>query len=152
MRKKLYIAYGSNLNVAQMAYRCPDAEIIGRGTLPNYRLVFQGNPIGAHANVIPEEGQEVPIGIWEINATDEKSLDIYEGVKGGYYTKETIEIDIRGKKRKALIYIMTPHGFGIPSESYLGTIATGYRDFNLNIDALDDAVQHAIDHTKWKYA
>lgn len=27
--KKYYIAYGSNLSVEQMAYRCPDAKIAG---------------------------------------------------------------------------------------------------------------------------
>ena len=27
--KKYYIAYGSNLNVEQMRYRCPDAKVVG---------------------------------------------------------------------------------------------------------------------------
>lgn len=29
--KKLYVAYGSNLNIAQMALRCPTAHIYGTG-------------------------------------------------------------------------------------------------------------------------
>jgi len=29
MNKKYYIAYGSNLSVAQMAHRCPDAKVVG---------------------------------------------------------------------------------------------------------------------------
>ena len=33
MDRKLYIAYGSNLSVEQMDYRCPDATIVGTATL-----------------------------------------------------------------------------------------------------------------------
>ena len=30
MSKKLYIAYGSNLNLKQMKYRCPTAKFVGK--------------------------------------------------------------------------------------------------------------------------
>ena len=33
--KKYYIAYGSNLNVEQMRYRCPDAKIVGTSVIPD---------------------------------------------------------------------------------------------------------------------
>ena len=33
-----YIAYGSNMIEEQMAYRCPDARLIGVGYLPGYQL------------------------------------------------------------------------------------------------------------------
>ena len=35
-----YIAYGSNMVEEQMAYRCPNARLIGMGQLPNHRLEF----------------------------------------------------------------------------------------------------------------
>ena len=38
MSKKLYIAYGSNLNLKQMKYRCPTAKLIGKGVVENYPL------------------------------------------------------------------------------------------------------------------
>lgn len=152
MNKQLYIAYGSNLNEAQMAYRCPTAKPIAKSWLHDYRLVFQGHPYNAHANVIPEEGQEVPVVIWEISARDEAFLDRYEGVEGGYYTKEYMEVEVDGEMKKALIYIMTPHNFGSPSTGYLGTIAEGYADFNLPVKILNDAVKHAYEHTTFKSA
>ena len=31
-KRKKYIAYGSNLNLEQMARRCPTAKVIGAGT------------------------------------------------------------------------------------------------------------------------
>lgn len=148
MKKKLYIAYGSNLDKSQMQWRCPTARPVAVSTLHNYRLVFQGNVYGAHANVIPEEGQEVPVAIWEIGPRDEAMLDRYEGVAGGYYTKEYMDIDVNGKTETALIYIMTPRGFGIPTDGYLRTISRGYRDFNLPATILNEAVRHAHEHTK----
>lgn len=143
MNTKLYIAYGSNLNLQQMKHRCPTARPVAKRTLENYRLVFQGHPYGAHANVIPENGQRVPVVIWKITDMDEARLDIYEGVAGGYYTKEYIEVEVNDKVQKALIYIMTPHGYGLPGDNYLNTIKEGYRDFGLPVKILNDAVLHS---------
>lgn len=42
MKRKYYIAYGSNLDVDQMLHRCPDALTIGRSTIDGYKLVFRG--------------------------------------------------------------------------------------------------------------
>ena len=33
---KVYVAYGSNLNMEQMRDRCPTAEFIGTGAIENY--------------------------------------------------------------------------------------------------------------------
>lgn len=152
MKKRLYIAYGSNLNKAQMQYRCPTAKPMAVATLEDHQLVFQGRPYGAHANVIPAKGQEVPVAIWEITARDEANLDIYEGVRGGYYTKEYMEIDVNGEMQEALIYIMSPNPYGIPADGYLQTIAEGYADFNLPVQALNDAVIHAYENTDMRQA
>lgn len=151
MKNKLYIAYGSNLNKTQMAYRCPNAKPIGVATLKDHKLVFQGRPYGAHANVIPAEGKEVPVVIWEITAKDEKALDIYEGVKGGYYYRDFYEIEVNGEMKEALIYIMTPNPYGEPTDGYLQTIAEGYVDFSLPIRILNEAVIHARENTTPKY-
>ena len=147
MKKKLYIAYGSNLNKEQMQHRCPTAKPIAVTCLKDYQLVFQGHPFNAHANVIPAEGKEVPVAIWEINARDEASLDIYEGVRGGYYTKEYMEVDVNGEKKEALIYIMTPRHYGIPSDRYLQTIVEGYKDFHFPARILNEAAIHAHKNT-----
>ncbi len=46
---KYYLAYGSNLNTAQMALRCPEARLFGIGYLDNYELIFHGSRGNAHA-------------------------------------------------------------------------------------------------------
>ena len=81
-----YIAYGSNMVQEQMAFRCPDAKLIGMGYLEGARLEFY-----LHATVerTGKKRNRVPVAVWEISRADEISLDRYEGVAGGYYTKET---------------------------------------------------------------
>ena len=40
--KRLYIAYGSNINLEQMAFRCPNSKIVGTRMIPGYELEFRG--------------------------------------------------------------------------------------------------------------
>ena len=65
MDKKLYIAYGSNLNIKQMANRCPTAKIVGTSMLKDWRLLFRGQHAGAVATVEPFKGGNVPVLVWE---------------------------------------------------------------------------------------
>ena len=75
MKRKYYIAYGSNLDVDQMLHRCPDALTIGRSTIDGYKLVFRGNSRSGVANIEPCDGASVPVGIWSISPSDEDALD-----------------------------------------------------------------------------
>ena len=75
MTGRRYIAYGSNLNRAQMALRCPDAKVVGTGEIKDYELLFRGNRNGAVATVEPKKGESVPVLIWEISPRDEFNLD-----------------------------------------------------------------------------
>ena len=59
MSKRLYVAYGSNLNIRQMKYRCPTAKLYGVGTIEDYELQFKGQPNGAFATIAPKEGTSV---------------------------------------------------------------------------------------------
>ena len=53
---KLYFAYGSNINLEQMAYRCPDASVVGPVTLEGWELLFRR---GGFATIAPKEGEQV---------------------------------------------------------------------------------------------
>ena len=53
MENKLYIAYGSNLNLPQMAKRCPAAKVVGTSEIKDYALVFRGSGHGAVATIEP---------------------------------------------------------------------------------------------------
>lgn len=82
MAKKLYAAYGSNINLEQMAYRCPHSTVAGTAMLKGYELQFRH-----HATIEPNEESEVPVLLWELDSQDEKFLDCYEG-EPKYYRKD----------------------------------------------------------------
>lgn len=141
-QKQLYVAYGSDLDRAIMAHRCPTAKPIAKGWLHDYRLVFQGNPFGARANVIPEDGQEVPVVIWELTPKDEASLDRYLGLDS---SKEFIEIEVAGEMKEALIYFASSESFGVPTDAHLDAVAQGYDDFNFPVSYLNDALLYSLE-------
>ena len=145
--KKYYLAYGSNLNVAQMRWRCPDARALGTATIEDYRLLFKGSKTGSYLTIEAKEGAQVPVAVWEVSDEDEKRLDRYEGFPTFYYKKE-LEITFTGiktgkkRKRKCFVYIMhEDRTIGIPSRSYVETCIEGYRDFGFNLKYLKDAYE-----------
>lgn len=147
MTKRLYIAYGSDLSKERMERRCPNANPIAVATLPGHRLVFHGRLNSARANVIPEDGHEVPVVIWEISDRDERCLDVCKGVTDGSRTKEYVKIEVNGEVKQALIYTMKPSTYGIPTDRYLQSITKGYRDFGLPVKVLNDAIAQAYENT-----
>lgn len=126
MKRKLYIAYGSNLHVGQMAYRCPNATIVGTTELKDWRLMFKGSRTGNYATIEPCIGETVPVLVWELSKADERSLDIYEGFPV-FYFKQTIPIVLEGQEVEAMAYIMRlDAAVGYPSQSYINTLEMGY--------------------------
>ena len=61
--KKFYLAYGSNLNMKQMQFRCPDARIVGTAEIPNYQLLFKGSKTGSYLTIEPKQGCTVPAAV-----------------------------------------------------------------------------------------
>ena len=55
-KNRLYIAYGSNLHLPQMAFRCPTAKVVGASEVKGYELLFRGGSRGAVATIEPLEG------------------------------------------------------------------------------------------------
>lgn len=147
--KKFYLAYGSNLNVSQMAARCPDAVAVGYTFLEDCRLVFRGSRSGYYLTVEPFLGGSVPCGVWRLSEKDERMLDRYEGFPS-FYGKETRKIEMvdgSGALRKveAMIYLMVPgRPAGVPTESYFRTCARGYRDFGFSLVSLQDALSDSV--------
>lgn len=138
---KLYIAYGSNLNLAQMAARCPSASVYAKGVLNNWELVYRGRKANSHATIIRKQGASVPVLVWDIQPADEYHLDIYEGYPH-YYFKKDIMVTISGRKKKAMVYIMDEKYLpGIPSEQYIKTILHGYNDNNMDISVLKKSLE-----------
>jgi len=142
---KLYIAYGSNLNLAQMADRCPTARVIGSSEMQGWQLLFRGSRTGAVATVEPKKGCSVPVLVWEITPADEAALDRYEGWPF-LYRKETVRVKINGKTVKAMVYIMNEgRPPGQPSCYYYSVILDGYKEAGFDIDILRRAATESVE-------
>lgn len=138
---KLYIAYGSNLNLNQMKHRCPTAKVIGASELKDYELVFRGSRHNAVATIEPCEGSAVPVVLWSIKPDDEKALDRYEGYPS-LYDKAGVNVTIGNHKTSAMVYIMTAgHRLGNPSENYVQSIEEGYIDAGFDTNILHNAIE-----------
>ena len=145
MKKRYYIAYGSNLNVFQMQTRCPQAVIMGTSELNGWELLFKGSKTGSYLTIEPCENGLVPVAVWEVSENDEKALDRYEGYPTFYYKKE-IKIQYknihtnRNRTITAFVYIMhEDRPIGIPSEFYFRTCQEGYETFCFDKQVLINA-------------
>ena len=127
---KLYFAYGANLNIANMAQRCPSAVAIEPFYLHDYRLMFSGV-----ATIEPALNDRVPGALWAITEACEQSLDVFEGYPW-LYRKQEIMVD----GMPVMFYVMNSAAPAEPGTSYLETIAQGYEDFGLCLDDLWAAV------------
>lgn len=144
MKKSYYVAYGSNLHLGQMAYRCPDATVVGTTVLENWRLMFKGSKSGNYATIEPCIGESVPVAVWEVSKRDEANLDRYEGYPVFYY-KQSLPLVVNGEALEAFVYIMNDHAVvGYPSQSYIHTLEHGYETFDFNKNVLRAALKRSI--------
>lgn len=160
MAKRYYLAYGSNLNMRQMKYRCPTAKPIGTAILHNHTLTFRGSGSGYYLSIDPKIGGKVPVGVWEVTAADEAALDRYEGFPR-FYSKDTVTVDVTPLKGgtantvKAFVYFMNEDSkIGLPSEIYLKICLKGYKDFGFDKRILMRTVQRirrVLDERKRKF-
>ena len=143
--KRLYVAYGSNLNLYQMKFRCPTAKLIGTGIVKDHELQFKGRSDCAFATIAPSEGGTVPVAVWELKESDEKSLDRYEGFPSHYF-KQEIPVEMNnGKTISGMVYIMNlRQSFGVPSKGYVQTVSEGYRNCRLDMSVLKDAIRQSV--------
>ena len=146
MEKRYYIAYGSNLNIGQMRWRCPDARVVGTAELKGWQLLFRGSKTGAYLTVEKQPDGSVPVAVWAVSEADEAALDRYEGCPAFYYKTE-LPVEIKGirtgrvSRHRAFVYIMhEDRPKGIPSNQYIRTCAQGYRDFGFDLNVLAGAV------------
>lgn len=138
--KRLYLAYGSNINLEQMARRCPNSKVIGTAMIPDYELEFRGV-----ATIVPKKGAEVPVLMWEIDQQDEINLNHYEGFPR-LYRKEIFEMEVNGKIREGMAYLMNYKGIAPPTAQYYNSIKKGYEDNGMDTKYLYDALVRSVEY------
>ncbi len=138
--KRLYLAYGSNINLEQMARRCPNSKVIGTAMIPDYELEFRGV-----ATIVPKKGAQVPVLMWEIDQQDELNLNSYEGFPR-LYRKEIFEMEVNGKMREGMAYLMNYKGIAPPTSQYYNGIKKGYEDNGMDTKYLHDALVRSVEY------
>ena len=111
----LCFAYGSNMDQAMMAARCPGAKALGLARLPR------------HARAVMREGYltlardprcDVTGILWDVPLSNMAALDRYEGVGDGLYRKvQQMVIGPEGARR-ALVYFGANEGPGALRKDY----------------------------------
>ena len=130
-----YFSYGMNTNLAQMARRCPKAVSLGAAVLPGFRFEFK-----SFATVVADYASDTVGVLWDIQPSDEASLDVLEGYPI-YYTKQLVDVIIDGQRHTAMTYLMYPDEvLNLPSNSYYNLVADGYEDHGIELDQLNDAI------------
>lgn len=141
-----YISYGSNLNLKDMAKRCPTAHTLGVSRLLDYRLVFRRKFEDAYLNIERAEGFFVPVMVWEIGPKDEAALDQYEGYPD-FYGKDYLSVSLRQKTVSGMIYVMNEgYVLGKPNEAYYETVCQGYLDCGFDLQILEQALAASTRH------
>lgn len=127
----LYLAYGMNSNVDQMAYRCPSSISLGRVDVADHRLVFRGV-----ADIVHSPGDTLQCVLWDITKDCEQALDMLEGYPH-FYDKKELPIEFMGHKADAMIYYMvSQYGLSRPNQSYQRMLEEGYYAHGLDLDQI----------------
>lgn len=126
---RLYFAYGSNMWDAQMKMRCPQSKKVGVARLLGYRWIISKR---GYANIVKSMEDEVEGVLFEISATDEVSLDNYEGVSSGSYHKVDLPVLYKEQEKVALVYVDSVTVEGCPQQKYIQRINSGLADAKLS--------------------
>ena len=68
---RLYFAYGSNMNPAQMLSRCPHSKAVAKATVKGYKLAINSRGV---ATIVKSENSRVSGVVWKISASDEREI------------------------------------------------------------------------------
>lgn len=136
-----YFAYGSNMDRAAMAARCPGASALGVATLRGFRFLIG---IEGWASVERAPGGIVHGVVWRIGPRDLAALHAYELLYKGLYDLRTVPVRQAECSRAALTYTLRRRGRGLPKPGYLASIVNAARDWNLPDRYVAELARHAI--------
>ena len=124
-----YFAYGSNMDVAQMDDRCPGAPVQANAKLNDFRFVINSRGV---ASIVDAPGSVVHGVLWEISPADERTLDRYEGLRKGLYSKTTVTVETGvGIVDDVLTYTATDSNAGPSRSGYQEKIVAAARSHEL---------------------
>ena len=148
---KYYFAYGSNINLKQMDYRCPNAVPVMPVELHGYDLTFRG---GGVATIVPQKDAVVQGLLWEITPKCERSLDCYEGYPHLYGKEYLRVVDPKTNTGyQVMVYIMTERYTepSLPGEMYFRGIYEGFRQNGMDTKPLMQSLEKIKKEVEERY-
>jgi gamma-glutamylcyclotransferase (GGCT)/AIG2-like uncharacterized protein YtfP len=144
--RKLYFAFGSNMNALQMQHRCPSSSRVGAASMEGVRITFCGRSKWGGGVATIEEADAVTEGvIWQLTDADIDCLDRYEGAPVVYRKVPVLVTMENGMTVEAFTYRKNDTTKALPSVPYLTQIMESYEaegfDFESLLSALDDIGQ-----------
>ena len=148
-----YFAYGSNLNIDDLAAWTQrtgneltlDTKNTRKAFLPDYRLAFtrySRNRQGGVLDVVADKGHVVPGVLFPIREEQLTVLDQKEGAPNAYRRLPCRVVDMRGRVVEAVTYeVVEKQNFVRPHDNYVDIVRRGYTYFHvIPTSMLDDAV------------
>lgn len=141
-----YAGYGSNLWIEQVSRRCPEADIVGAGHIPDCQLRF-----AYYATVKETMGCTTPVAVYRLNARDIQAMDRFEGL-GRSYERFLVTVTMAdGTRQRCFTYVKRDDKVEPPSQLYYKRIEDGYRDWHFDLDILRAARSYAERNGKRQY-
>ena len=134
----LYFAYGSNLHHKQMKRRCKDSIFLKKINLKDFKLTFRSKYRAA--DIEYKKKSIVQGGLYEISKNDEKKLDVYEDYPTLYK-----KYYFNYYRKKVMTYTMVKKSlFKFPTQRYLSIVKRGYKNCDLEIKYLKQALKNKV--------
>lgn len=127
----LYFAYGSNMDQAAMAKRCPASKPVGIGRLMRHRFIIFDE---GYASVMRDGSHAVWGMVWDLALADMPALDRYESLSTGLYTKVIQPIVTAQGPRRAVVYIGRNTRPGKPKVDYMEAVVEAAMKAGLPVD------------------
>jgi gamma-glutamylcyclotransferase (GGCT)/AIG2-like uncharacterized protein YtfP len=116
----LYFAYGSNMDAAAMARRCPASRPLGLARLARHRFAILQ---AGYATIVRDPSATVHGVLYDLALADVPALDRYEDIARGLYRKVTQPVLRKeGGPVRALVYIGAGPSGGQPKPAYMEAV------------------------------
>lgn len=145
---RLYFAFGSNMDGAQMARRCPGVRPLELARLDDHRLVFRGPSRNRGQGVLsvdPSPGDAVMGLLYAVTDAHLRALDGFEGAPQWYVRATRTVVVTDGTDQEAVIYRLPEHVTEMaPTQAYQAQVAAAFRGHGLDESVLRDAIDRAL--------
>jgi gamma-glutamylcyclotransferase (GGCT)/AIG2-like uncharacterized protein YtfP len=150
MKRTLYFAFGSNMDLEQMAQRCPSAQEVAPSVLGGYRFAYAGISAsrGAGVATIARDSDSFVEGmLYSITEDDLLRLDGFEGAPHWYRRIKMNVAKWDVSLAEAWVYVLG-QPLNVPTREYHQIIKTAYDNLGLDTSPLDEAIAEAREYVR----